>query len=163
EISMNAQYCRGYSFARLNRALSVSHVLQRLNRAASTSPVSPLNLRALFFAALIFAFPGLAHPAVPLAGVQAVAGGQFHTCAVVDAGVQGWGDGSAGKRGNGSTADSSVPVVALAGGSGATAIGGGSAHSCAVVNGGVQCWGSDSSGQLGNGGANTNSAVPVTA
>ena len=92
--------------------------------------------------------------------VVTVAAGHSHTCAVVDGGVQCWGYNFYGQLGNGTAANSSVPVQAIAAGSGVTAVAGGDGHTCAVVSGGVRCWGYNGSGQFGNGTA-TSSSVPV--
>lgn len=115
-------------------------------------------------------------------GVQAVAVGTFFTCALVNGGVQCWGDNSNGQLGNGTTTNSSVPVevegltsgvqaswrpVQVQGlSSGVQAIATGYVHTCALVNGGVRCWGSNYYGELGNGSttypdANVGIAVPV--
>jgi alpha-tubulin suppressor-like RCC1 family protein len=95
-------------------------------------------------------------------GVTAIAAGLDYTCAVVDGGVQCWGDNSGGGLGNNSTTQSSVPlpVSGLASGSGVTAVAAGYAHTCAVVSGGVQCWGDNTFGALGNN-STTQSNVPV--
>jgi len=96
-----------------------------------------------------------------LSGV--IAAGYSHTCALVNGGVQCWGDNSLGELGNNSTADSlvPVPVTGLAGDVQAVAAGAG--HTCALVNGGVQCWGINGNGQLGNNStADSHVPVPVT-
>jgi alpha-tubulin suppressor-like RCC1 family protein len=100
--------------------------------------------------------------ATPSSGVTAIAAGDLHTCAVVNGGVQCWGDNTNGDLGNNSTTQSNVPVTVfgLASGSGATAIAAGGYHSCAVVNGGVQCWGDNTNGDLGNN-STTESDVPL--
>jgi alpha-tubulin suppressor-like RCC1 family protein len=93
-------------------------------------------------------------------GVSALATGDSYSCAVVNGGVQCWGDNLNGLLGNGSTMDSNTPVQVTGVSSGVTALAAGSDHSCAVVSGGVQCWGFNRYGQLGNG-RTTNSDVPV--
>jgi hypothetical protein len=95
-------------------------------------------------------------------GVQAIAAGYAHTCALVNSGVQCWGSNSNGQLGDGSPSDSSVPVQVsgLTSGVDAIAAGAGSLHSCALASGSVQCWGSNSNGQLGNG-SPTDSSAPV--
>ena len=87
-------------------------------------------------------------------GVTAIVAGQSaghnFTCAVVNGGVQCWGDNVNGQLGNNSTEDSLVPVQVEGLMEGVTALTAGSGHTCAVVNGGVQCWGRNFLGQLEN-------------
>ena len=97
------------------------------------------------------------------AAVTSIAAGNDHTCAVVDGGVQCWGDNYVGQLGNNSTVKSHYPVWTIPAGSGAIAIAAGSAYTCAVVSGGVQCWGSNIYGQGGNNSMANNSLVPVQA
>lgn len=117
---------------------------------------------------------GTISPTVPLSVprygvVSAVAwNGNTRGCAVVDGGVQCFGEGFADATGT-SIATESQPKQLIAAGSGATAIAGSpddfqylypGAHYCAVVNGGVRCWGNNDFGQLGNN-STTDSALPV--
>ncbi|MFC5179367.1 hypothetical protein [Nocardioides taihuensis] len=97
--------------------------------------------------------PGL----VPgLSGVTALAAGAHHTCAVfgVDGEVACWGRNDSGQLGNGSTKQSSLPVVAE-GVTGATMVAAGRAHTCVVTGAEpdqeVWCWGANGFGQLGLG------------
>ncbi|WP_018801849.1 Ig-like domain repeat protein [Salinispora arenicola] len=73
-----------------------------------------------------------------------------------------WGDNASGQLGDGSTADSSMPVaVSLPAGVTVTAVAGGSTHNLALTSAGaVLAWGSNSSGQLGDG-TTTNRRTPV--
>jgi len=86
----------------------------------------------------------------------------FHTCAVLQNGtVRCWGDNSYGQLGNGSTIDSSTPVL-VSGITTAVAVTGGDFHSCALLQDGtIRCWGLNFSGQLGDG-TTTTSYTPVT-
>ena len=88
------------------------------------------------------------HSHVPLAvinlpaGIQTLAGGGAHTCALTAAGgVKCWGYNYFGQLGNSSNADSGQPVDVTGLASGVTALAAGYEHTCALVSGGVQCWG----------------------
>jgi hypothetical protein len=115
---------------------------------------------------------GTASTSVPLAvhryaAVSSLAwDGLKQGCAVVDGGVQCFGQGFLDATGT-SAATASEPMQLIAAGSGATVVAGspgeyrnGGTHYCAVVNGGVWCWGNNEFGQIGNK-STTNSAVPV--
>jgi alpha-tubulin suppressor-like RCC1 family protein len=108
------------------------------------------------------------HLAGTLANVVSLAdSGGSSLCALLSTGtVDCWGSGGSGQLGNGTFADSHVPVAVL-GVSGAKAVaadyhGITDADSfCAVLSTGhLKCWGDNTSGQLGNG-TMTSSAVPV--
>lgn len=86
--------------------------------------------------------------------VTAIAAGMCFTCAVADGRAYCWGEKKDGRLGNGTTADSWVPVAVkadsgLAGKTG-TAITTGYAYSCAVADGKRYCWGDNEGSQLGN-------------
>ncbi|MFC0038330.1 S8 family serine peptidase [Actinomadura rayongensis] len=91
----------------------------------------------------------------------AVAAGQNHSLAVRgDGTVWAWGANGSGQLGNGTTANSSVPVQ-VSGLSGVKAVAAGLSFSLALKSDGtVWAWGANASGQLGNG-TTTGSSTPV--
>lgn len=84
-------------------------------------------------------------------GLTAISAGLHHTCAIVNGGVQCWGDNGSGQLGDGTTTNSLTPVVAIPAGSGVTAIVLGQDSSCAILNNVAKCWGANNYGQLGDG------------
>ncbi|MEQ1518242.1 MAG: hypothetical protein ABL931_17310, partial [Usitatibacteraceae bacterium] len=92
----------------------------------------------------------------------AVSAGAYHTCAVVNGGVQCWGFFPNGRLGSDPDLFSLGLSQAIAAGSNVTAVSAGGSHSCAVVNGGVQCWGNNTDGRLGDN-TTTGTFVPVQA
>jgi alpha-tubulin suppressor-like RCC1 family protein len=85
-------------------------------------------------------------------GVQAIAAGQYHSCAVVRGGVYCWGSNRRGQLGDGTANPSSVPVAVKGLQDGIIAVVAGAAHTCALSkDGAVKCWGYNFSGQLGQG------------
>jgi alpha-tubulin suppressor-like RCC1 family protein len=105
---------------------------------------------------------------VDVVGLSAVvtaisAGDEKDTCAVTTSGgATCWGFNGSGQLGNGTLADSPVPVGVSDLGSGVAGIDAGGFHTCAVTSGGgAKCWGAGSSGQLGNGFPGIDSSTPV--
>jgi alpha-tubulin suppressor-like RCC1 family protein len=91
---------------------------------------------------------------------MAIAGGDAHTCAILDTGeVRCWGAGDYGRLGYGNEADvgdteppGSRGPVDLGEGQSAVAISTGAEHTCAILGtGGVRCWGEADYGRLGYG------------
>jgi alpha-tubulin suppressor-like RCC1 family protein len=81
----------------------------------------------------------------------AVAQGMFHGCAVVNAGLQCWGENSDGQLGDNSRVNRAEPTQIFAANEKVTSIVSGQLFSCALIDGGVKCWGNNSAGQLGDG------------
>jgi len=88
-----------------------------------------------------------------------------HSCAVSVGRPFCWGLGQYGRLGNGSTAESSVPLAVTTSGVLAgrtvTSVTSGSFHSCALADGQPYCWGGGVFGQLGYGIDNSNYSEPV--
>ena len=86
----------------------------------------------------------------PIADVQGVALGEYHTCVVTNEGsVSCWGRNVRGELGRPSPTLSKVPLE-VPGLGGVRAVAAGRQHTCALRAGGaVSCWGANESGQLG--------------
>ena len=102
--------------------------------------------------------PGIEPANMPLFSTTAtdVAGGGCHSCAVTSSGnLRCWGRNNYGQLANGTTIDSTIPVlVTNTGGSplaGIAKVAAGYYHACAVTTGGGKGWGKNNHGQLGNG------------
>jgi alpha-tubulin suppressor-like RCC1 family protein len=95
-------------------------------------------------------------------GVQQVALGDFHACALVNGAVKCWGRNNHGQLGIGLSGDTSnvpLPVIGLP--DGIAQIAAGTEHSCAITaQGEAWCWGNNDHGQLGDG-ATTDHAAPA--
>jgi len=87
-------------------------------------------------------------------GAATVNASETHTCARLGSrnggGMQCWGNNAFGQLGNGSNADSLVPVT-VTGLSDVSGVSVGRFHTCAMSGGVFQCWGRNQFGQLGDG------------
>lgn len=84
-------------------------------------------------------------------GVQSIATGMIHSCALAGGGVKCWGANGFGQVGDGTDTQRLAPVQVSGLASGVQAIATGGEHTCALTNGGgVKCWGANDYGQLGN-------------
>lgn len=93
---------------------------------------------------------------VPVAGlnhgVQAIAAGVEHVCALLGTGgIKCWGNNAYGQLGDGSGSDRKTPVDVIHLGGPAQQLYAGAYHTCTVVGGAALCWGSNNVGQLGDG------------
>ena len=91
-----------------------------------------------------------------------ISSGESHTCVVLnDWSVKCWGQNSNGQLGDGTTEDSSSPVLADMGGEDALLVSTGSYHTCAITSDRtVMCWGDNWNGQIGDG-TNADRSTPV--
>jgi len=96
--------------------------------------------------------------------VSNIGTGDAHSCGVQSGQAYCWGYNADGELGNGTTANSTIPVPVdtsgVLAGHTVTDISAGNAHSCAVADGQAYCWGLNNYGQLGNS-TTTTSKVPV--
>lgn len=97
-------------------------------------------------------------------GVESIAAGQYHSCAVVGGGVKCWGGNGFGQLGDNSTTTRRTPVAVVGLDSGVAGISTVGVSTCAVTtSGAAKCWGANGNGQLGdNSTAQRNSPVTVT-
>ncbi len=95
-------------------------------------------------------------------GVQAIAVGALHTCALVSGAVECWGLNRFGQLGDGTKTDRKVPVNVAKLPAGVRTIAAGGGHTCALLaSGGMRCWGDDEYGQLGNDEETTSRPNPI--
>ncbi len=95
-----------------------------------------------------------------LLGVEGVATGAYHTCALLDGGaVRCWGWNQQGQV-SGAPGAAVLSPAAVASLGNMVALGLGQAHSCGLtVDGGIKCWGDNSQGQVGPWGISADSSV----
>jgi len=102
-----------------------------------------------------------------LSGVQAIAAGGAHTCALMaGGGVRCWGNNGQGQLGDGTRDDVPVPHPWPPSGDvggGFAALSAGDSHTCGLTTaGGVRCWGNNGNAQLGIGTYDTVLSPPTT-
>jgi alpha-tubulin suppressor-like RCC1 family protein len=113
-----------------------------------TSPYVPMNIYGTNSAYTTTPSPEF------FSGVQSLATGMAHTCALTTAGgVRCWGDDQFGQLGDGAVRTEGTHLVPSADViSGVKAIAAGGSQTCVITNaGGLRCWGDNTYGQLGNG------------
>lgn len=127
-----------------------------MRNPASGSAPGPL-LRFFFIVTMLFgcgsdSSSGGGSPGPAAAGARTIVGGTDHTCFLTAGGaLMCWGKNSFGQLGNGTLANSAVPVQVTHLTSGVKAVTTGGNHTCALTSAGaVKCWGENSNGQIGN-------------
>lgn len=98
------------------------------------------------------------------AGIDHIAAGGNHTCAIAASRSYCWGLNDSGELGNGGTTTALLPKatsITNTATAAVTAISAGSNHSCSVVAGRAFCWGDNGSGRAGIGSRVTRVVVPT--
>lgn len=126
-------------------------------------PARVVRCAVLGLLAPLFAVAGTAGPA-SAGPVPVVTSGGGHSCALMtDQTVWCWGRNTVGQLGNGTTADSLVPVWVRTLPP-AINVSAGHDHTCAVnTSNQVLCWGANAFGELGNGTTSVDNPLPVFA
>jgi len=108
--------------------------------------------------------PGYAYRALRGEGLPLptlVQSSAYHTCAAIRGAAKCWGHNYYGELGNGTNANSNVPVDVVGLSSGVTQVATSLYTSCAIVRGGLKCWGYNGYGEVGTGTGTPNTNVPV--
>ena len=126
----------------------------QLGNGTTTDSLTPVTVAGLPQATSVDTGPE--HVCATLRGIATSNG-------IIDGGVRCWGRNTEGQLGDGTTADSSVPVEAV-GIADAVQVSAGSGATCAIARNGsegrLRCWGDNSYGVFGNG-TTSSSTVPV--
>ncbi|PCI23896.1 hypothetical protein COB57_06320, partial [Candidatus Peregrinibacteria bacterium] len=153
----------GLSSSNIASGVTLNGVVGSSSMIPAAAPSSPSNGDYYTGAGgSLFVWTGSAwYDAGKISVKSMVVSGTRHACAVLsDATVKCWGSNTYGTLGDGSTTDSSTPVMV----SGLTAVTGlalGNDHTCAVLSDNtVKCWGKNNTGQFGNG-LTANSTTPL--
>lgn len=83
--------------------------------------------------------------------VSAVSCNSSHFCAIVNSGLQCWGDNSFGQFGNGTTTSSNFPIAIKGLQSRVTSVSVGLNYTCVIKNNNAYCFGQNTKGELGDG------------
>lgn len=98
---------------------------------------------------------------IGLSGVDAIAAGQYHTCALAAGQMKCWGSNQQGRLGDQTYEDRHTPVDVVGLPGPVASIWPGNTHTCAIMESGpLYCWGYNHAGQLGDGTQNE-SIIPL--